>query len=204
MSITTIIFDLGAVVLDNDWHEGKKEKIQEFSDHFSVTEEEMENGWRKWSHGYLKGEFSEDEYWKRFLSTAGSTRIDIEKAKELYRKHQGPIENMLALVRDLKKRYRILALTTIGKEWLDFKTEKYGLNDLFEVIISSGYSGLMKPDKRIYELLVKRADLVVEECIFIDDKKTHTDAAETVGMKGILFVNEKLLKEDLKKLELEW
>ena len=48
---------------------------------------------------------------------------------------------------------------------------------------------LVKPDREIYECLLKTYDLKAEECVFLDDRKENVEAARNIGMAGILFEN---------------
>lgn len=200
MTIITIIFDLGNVVLTNDWHYDCPEKFQAYSDYFGITYEDMERGWQAFWPQFCIGRITEDEFWRGFLETAGAMKMDTEHAKELWRKYQRPIENMIDLLDRLKQRYRLAALTTISKEWLDYKKKKYNLDFYFEAIFSSGYSGLAKPDPRMYERIIEKLDVNPEECLFIDDSERALLPARQMGMKTILFTNQKELEARLKEL----
>ena len=46
---------------------------------------------------------------------------------------------------------------------------------------------MVKPDERIYRLLTERFGIDLTESVFIDDRQINIDAAEKLGMKGILF-----------------
>ena len=46
---------------------------------------------------------------------------------------------------------------------------------------------LVKPDPEIYRLAAKRLGVRPEECVFVDDKTINVEAAESVGMKGIVY-----------------
>ena len=48
---------------------------------------------------------------------------------------------------------------------------------------------LVKPDREIYEYLLKKYDLEAQECVFLDDRLENVEGARKVGMKGILFEN---------------
>jgi len=204
MAITTMIFDLGNVVLTNDWHYECPEKFQAYSDYFDITYDDMERGWWAFWPQFCTGKIMEDEFWRGFLETAGAKKIDIEHAKKLWRKYQKPMDHMLDLLGRLKQHYRLAALTTISKEWLDYKKEKYKLDSYFEVIVSSGYSGLTKPDPRIYEMVIERLNVKPEQCLFIDDSQKILSPAEKLGMKIILFSGQSDLERDLKKLGIRY
>lgn len=199
--ITTIIFDLGGVLLNNDWHDGNRDKFEEYENIFGVTYDDMERGWDKAWPDYQLGKMSEDKFWKIFLTEAGSNNIDIKKAKELWRKYVVENESMLSLVKILKEKgYKLAALTTISREWLDFKIDKYNFNEYFDTIVSSGYSGLAKPDTEIYKMVLDNLGVDGEECVFIDDSESTLPPASELGIKTILFRNKIETEEKLQKL----
>lgn len=204
MTITTIIFDLGNVVLTNDWHYKCPEKFREYSNYFNISYDDMERGWNAYWPEFSIGKINEDKFWNGFLKTAGAKIINVEYAMNLWRRHQRPIENMLDLLKELKKHYTLAALATISKEWLDYKKEKYKLNEYFKLIISSGYSGISKPNPKIYNLIIKKLKIKANECLFIDDAQICLPPAEKMGMKTILFKGQKDLERKLKKLGLKF
>ncbi len=57
--------------------------------------------------------------------------------------------------------------------------------------------GLVKPDERIYNLILEKLTLEAKECVFIDDRKVNVEGAERVGIKTILFQNVKQLRKKL-------
>ena len=63
-------------------------------------------------------------------------------------------------------------------------------------------SGLKKPDLRSYMSIIKKLKIKSQESIFIDDKKENLNAAKKLGMKTILFKNNRQFFSDLKKFNL--
>jgi putative hydrolase of the HAD superfamily len=59
---------------------------------------------------------------------------------------------------------------------------------------------LIKPDSRIYQLLLDRYHLIPDECVFLDDKKENCEAAEKMGIYAIPFTTKENAIEELKKL----
>lgn len=204
MTITTLIFDLGNVILTNDWHYYCPEKFQAYSEYFDITYDDMERGLNAFWPQFSTGKITEDEFWNGFLKTAGAKKIDIEQAKKLWKGYQKPIENMLDLLTTLKRHYRLAALSMISKEWLDYKREKYDLDSYFEAIVSSGYSGLAKPDPEIYKLVLEKLNGKPEDCMFIDDSQRTLPPAEELGMKTILFSGQSDLESKFKELGIKY
>ncbi|MEM0467283.1 MAG: HAD-IA family hydrolase [Candidatus Thermoplasmatota archaeon] len=58
----------------------------------------------------------------------------------------------------------------------------------------------LKPDKKIYTIMLDRLDLTPGECVFIDDQKTNVVSAVEMGLYGIVFHNITQCVQDLEKL----
>ena len=204
MKSPTLIFDLGNVVLTNDLPVHTGEQAKEFCDYFKITYDNLFRGWESSWPEFRVGKISEDDFWKKFLTYALTDKIDTEFAKDFWRKHQEPKENMLDLLEKLKKKYRLATLTTISKEWLEYKRKKFNLDNYFEIIVSSGESGFVKPDKRAYDLILKKLNIDPAECIFIDDLEVNLPPAQKLGMRTILFSRQKDLENELRSFNISF
>jgi len=60
------------------------------------------------------------------------------------------------------------------------------LAELFDEVVISGEVGLRKPDPPIFAVAAKRLGLPPEECVFVDDLPGNIEAAEALGMRGVL------------------
>ena len=45
----------------------------------------------------------------------------------------------------------------------------------------------MKPDDRIYQILIDRYRLAPKKCLFFDDRPENVEGARRAGMKAVLF-----------------
>jgi len=61
--------------------------------------------------------------------------------------------------------------------------------DLFDGIAISGEQGVMKPQAKFYKNLLKQYNLNPHESVFIDDQPENIEAAEKLGIHGILYKN---------------
>ena len=66
----------------------------------------------------------------------------------------------------------------------------------------SGDEGMIKPDPRIFRLLLERHALRAEDCVFIDDNAKNAAAADALGIHGVHFRNPAALRRDLGALGL--
>lgn len=65
--------------------------------------------------------------------------------------------------------------------------KRNNLDKYFDGKIISAEEKMMKPNKKIYQLILKRFSLNANECLFLDDKKENIDAAINCGINGYLF-----------------
>jgi FMN phosphatase YigB (HAD superfamily) len=67
------------------------------------------------------------------------------------------------------------------------------LFDLFdqENIVFSGQIGLIKPDPKIYECIVKKNNLDPRQCIFFDDQEINVESAKNSGIHAVVCKNAK-------------
>jgi 2-haloacid dehalogenase len=114
----------------------------------------------------------------------------------------GEIDGTLAIISELKaKGYKLYALTNWADETFVYAEENFTWLSEFIDIVVSGRENLVKPDPAIFELLLKRNNLVANECVFIDDTLVNVAAADKLGMHALHFVSPEKLSMDLKQLQ---
>ena len=98
----------------------------------------------------------------------------------------GIYEENLKIALNLKKKgKKIYILSNFpGDQFDNFMKENKFLNEFDDMVIS-GKVGLKKPDKRIYELAIKKFDCNPGKTLFIDDRPENTEAAQNLGINII-------------------
>ncbi len=100
----------------------------------------------------------------------------------------GELPGMRELVAELKDRgYGIYGLTNWSAETFPLIRDTYPIFRLMDGIVVSGEEHTMKPRPEIYRILLDRYALNPSESVFIDDNPDNIAAAETFGIKGIVF-----------------
>jgi len=111
----------------------------------------------------------------------------------------GAIEGSVAILEELRARGRpTYAITNFSREKFAEASRHFPFLDRFDGIVVSAHERLVKPDRRIYELLCSRHALAAENCLFIDDSPVNVEGARAVGMRGHLFTAPELLRAELK------
>ena len=114
----------------------------------------------------------------------------------------GAIEENAALIKDLKDKYRLFGLTNWSAETFPIVFDQYPFFKELEGIVVSGTEKIIKPDARIYQLLLTRYGLRANESLFIDDNQENINAANRLGFKTIPLLKEVNLKDELERLGL--
>lgn len=114
-------------------------------------------------------------------------------AIELYRSRwdemlTGEMPGMRDLLQRLKAEGRDLyGLSNWARETFPAARRRFGILQEIDRYVVSGFEGLVKPDPAIYRLLLRRYGLQAEHCLFIDDNPANIQAAESLGIRTILF-----------------
>ena len=192
--ITTLIFDLGAVLID--WHpEHLYKKI--FSD-----EAEMKyflanictSHWNEEQDAGRSIKEGTEALIKQFPQHEANIRAYYDRWDEML---NGPIEGTLQIFTQLKQsgKYKLYALTNWSTETWPIALSKYDFLNWFDGIVVSGHEGIRKPAPEFYQLLLDRYDINPKEALFIDDNLRNVTAAQAMGIESIHFTS----AEDLGK-----
>lgn len=198
--ITTIIFDLGAVLID--WNPRYMYRTI-FND-----EAEME----KFLAEITTSDWNEEQDAGRQL--AEGTEILVKQFPEHeanIRAFYGRWEEMLGeafhdtveVLKQLKEsgKYKIYALTNWSDETFPVAFERFEFLKWFDGIVVSGAEKMRKPTPEFYHILLDRYGVKPQEALFIDDNYRNILAAEKIGIRCIHFTSAEQLKRDLKQLD---
>ena len=110
----------------------------------------------------------------------------------------GTIEENVKLIRPLKEKYGIYGLTNWSAETIPIAMDRYDFFNDLDGIVVSGAEKIIKPDPRIYQILLERYGIQAEESLFIDDNYANIEAAQQLGFQTIHLEEEINLEEILK------
>lgn len=122
------------------------------------------------------------------LSDVLGRPVELERFGEAFFAHLHPNEELFAYMRALHGRgYRMAILTNNVREWEPLWRSMLPINEIFDVVVDSGFVGLRKPEHGIYRLLLERLALPPEATVFVDDVEVNCEAARELGMHAIHF-----------------
>lgn len=107
---------------------------------------------------------------------------------------------VLSLVRQLKNQnIHLAALSNTIEDHAVFLATM-GIYDEFDELIFSYKVKLRKPDPRIFHIAIEKLRVKPDEVFFVDDLQENIDAANKLGIHGILFTSAEKLQNDLMEI----
>ena len=92
------------------------------------------------------------------------------------------------LIRDLKESgYTIGVLSNIVTDFLDRAKDNLPVFNLIDTAVFSCDVGCVKPEAKIYRLLLSQLGCKAEECIFFDDLEMNVKAARALNIQAFLW-----------------
>lgn len=141
-------------------------------------------------HDLERGKVTEADFLRELEAELGGG-VTLHEFRDTYFEALRPNEEMIGLMRDLRRRgYRMALLTNNVREWeAQWRAKLPDIDRIFEVVVDSAFVGVRKPEPEIYELTVERLGGGVrpEECVFVDDVELNCEAARAVGMRAVWF-----------------
>jgi 2-haloacid dehalogenase len=115
----------------------------------------------------------------------------------------GPIAGSIQILAELRDRGTPLyGLTNWSAETFPAALERFAFLRWFRGILVSGEIGVIKPDPRIFALLIDRFAVEPQSAVYIDDVEANVAATRSFGIYGIHFTTPANLREELVALGL--
>jgi 2-haloacid dehalogenase len=199
--VTSVIFDVGHVLYDWD-PRVLYERL--FDDEQALDAFLRDVATREWHFQHDAGRpFAETsaELIARHPDHADMIRLWGPRFSEQI---PGPMPGMVELVEELDAAgVPPFAITNFSGEFFaPFRLREARLFDRFRDIVVSGDEKMVKPDRAIFELALRRFGVAADETIFVDDNEANVAGAEAVGIRAHHFRGAEALRAELKSLEL--
>ncbi|MFX0135480.1 MAG: HAD family hydrolase [Candidatus Hodarchaeota archaeon] len=198
--IKNIIFDIGNVLLTFRPKEllsritQDENRINRF-----LSKVTSSNTWLRLDRGTISIDEGREIFLKEYPEEEELLIHFFDNWKELF----APIQNSIEILKKLKfNGYKTYALSNFVKEAFEYVSSLFDFFKSFDGMVISYKENVIKPEKEIYEILLKRYDLRPRECLFIDDVESFCLGAEKLGINTILFDSKLDLKSELKKFEI--
>ena len=196
-----VVFDIGGVLIDWDPRHlyrklflGDEPAMEDFLANVCTHEwNRCQDAGRSFAEGARLLKLQHPN--KAELIDAYSTRFDEMMS--------GPIAGTVKILAELRDRGTPLyALSNFSAETFAPVLERFDFLRWFRGMVISGEVGVIKPDPRIYEIMLTRFSIDPHRAVYIDDVAANAEAARPFGIHGIHFRAPDALREELVGLAL--
>lgn len=200
-NIKNILFDLGGVIITLN----KQNALDRFTEIGFPNIEDYLNEFRQ--EGifleYEEGKISPKDFYAEFRRLAGNPNIseeDIDSGWLAFLVGIPPYK--LELLKELRKKYKVYLLSNTNPSimgWAlskDFSPEGLPMDAFFDKIYLSFRIGHAKPEREIFDYIIRDSGMIPEETLFLDDGKANVEIGKKLGFETYLVDQ----TEDLRKV----
>jgi HAD superfamily hydrolase (TIGR01509 family) len=193
-----IIFDIGRVLIRVD----VSRAMDGLASGLSLTPQEAWSAiekdprWLDWQEGRIS-----PRDWHLHLSKRLGTSLTFEQFSEVWNRalDPNPIHSE-SFLENLSKNYRLALLSNTDPIHMSNDEARFPFFRFFPIRIYSYRVGASKPDPLIYREALQACKVRAEEAVYIDDIAAYAEAAQRLGMTGIVFQSRDQLQSDLRNL----
>jgi HAD superfamily hydrolase (TIGR01509 family) len=193
-----IIFDIGRVLIRVDISRA----MEGLASGNSLTPKEVWSAiqndphWLDWQEGRIS-----PRNWHLHLTKRLGIPLTFEQFSEVWNRalDLNPIHSE-SFLEKLSKNYRLALLSNTDPIHMSHAEGQFSFFRFFPVRIYSYRVGASKPDPVIYREALKGCKVRAEEGVYIDDVAEYAEAAQRLGMTGIVFQSPEQLQTDLRTL----
>ena len=124
------------------------------------------------------GRISSQEFWARLGCVPACVRAYLDTQLKLD-------PDFIAVAERLKKRHVLAMLSNDVSEWSTYLRRRFALDRLFTSVVISGDYGFRKPDRRLYQILLRSLNVAPHRCVFVDDQPRNLQTAAQLGMHTV-------------------
>ena len=200
--IRAIIFDIGRVLIRVDISRA----TSGLASGLSLTPEEVWSAiekdprWPDWQEGRIS-----PRDWHLHVTKRLGASLTFEQFTEVWNRalDPNPIQSE-SFLEKLSKKYRLALLSNTDSIHMTEEEARFPFFRFFPIRIYSFRVGASKPDPVIYREALKACKVRAEEAVYIDDITAYAEAAQRLGMTGIVFRSPQQLQSDLRAVGIEF
>lgn len=198
-SISTILWDVGGVLLTNGWDRGQRDAVVP---RFGLDAEVFEHRHAEVADAWEADGVSVEEYLLHTVFFEARNFTQAEFLTAMRAESQVLADSGLGILQRIaaSDEYVLATVNNESRALNEYRLEQFGLLEEFDAFFSSCYLGLRKPDKKIYQVALDVLQRNADEVVFIDDRPENAEAAASLGIHAIRYEGSAQLEEALAKL----
>ena len=182
-----VVFDVGNVLLSWDPQSILREHVAAPADQLRYRREIFDHlDWVDLDRGTLE----ETAAVANFVKRTGATQELLERLVHASKVSLTPMPESLALLQELDDLgLKLYVLSNMSHGTWDFLEPRHDFWKRFDGILISAHVKLVKPQREIYEHLLKTWSLDPKTTVFMDDRPENVEGARKAGIPSFVFTN---------------
>lgn len=189
LKFKAIIFDLGGVILNIDYHKTinsfKKLEVDNFEELY--TQAQQHHVFDKFETGKIT-----PQEFRNYIKSVADVELTNQQIDDAWNAMLLDLpQHRIDLLNQLKKEYPIFLFSNTNaihlKAFKNSIKNQYGnenlLDDTFNKTYYSHILGKRKPNTNGFEQIIKENNLQANKTLFIDDSQQHIEGAKKVGLQ---------------------
>jgi len=193
-----IIFDIGRVLIRVDVGRA----LSGLAQWIALSPEEIWSAlqkdplWLDWQEGRIR-----PREWHAHIANKHGGSLTFEQFTEAWNRSLDPVPiHETSFLDGLSQHHRLALLSNTDPVHVAHMESTYDFFKFFPVRVYSCSLGISKPNPLIYEHALQACKASSHEAIYIDDVPAYVEAAQHLGMTGIVFKSPEQLQADLHAL----
>jgi FMN phosphatase YigB (HAD superfamily) len=179
-----VFFDLGGVIVRTEYQAPRQHLAErlglEYEDLVrAVFESET-------ARRASVGAATEQEHWLALTRKFGRPASELDSLRDEFFGGDILDHELLDFIRSLRPRFKTGLISNAWDGLRPFIVSRK-FDDAFDVMIISAEAKMLKPGEEIYRLALDQAGVRADEAVFVDDLPENIEAAQSLGMHGIVF-----------------
>lgn len=200
-NIKAIIFDWGGVCCS----EGEPFASLELQKKIGKRPDDITKDVKDLYLDFYRGKYSDDEFWNAVMKHFNLKKTESINPKSLsssYLNSYEPWQDILDTAKKLQAKHKVGLLSDLSVVMRDHIKKMHNISEYFPTAVYSCDVdvGTLKIDgPGIFNLILKKMDVLPNECLFIDNSKNKIESAKKVGLNTMLFENKEQFFKDIAK-----
>ena len=197
--ISTILWDVGGVLLTNGWDRQQRDAVVA---RFGLDQADFEHRHAEVDQAWEKDEIGAAEYLRQTVFFEPRNFTQAEFLDAMRAESTLLADSAIGILRQFSasEEYVLATINNESRVMNEFRLAKFDFLDQFDAFFSSCYLGLRKPDRKIYQVALDVLQRDPDRVVFIDDRAENVAAAASLGIHGVRYEGSEQLTSELVRL----
>ena len=190
---------INTIIFASNVFSNSEKSYECFAREFNLSKEDLIKLNKKYFIPAKKGKYNKKQLVERLSTELKTSKRNVLRNAKECGKLVKTNEEVMALIKELKKGYKVITVSNTNEFFASLDTEKEQYQQFDKAILSYKTKSL-RPKLKQYKEVLKNYSVKAEECVYIDSKEKMLVPAKRLGMKTILFREFNEFKKELDKV----